>query len=70
MPTPPPSVSPVGWLILFHSCAADHEWEWVGPMSREQAIDKATMDRRHQNYGRNGYTLIEAEEPKPIDPLV
>lgn len=64
-----PSVSPVGWLILFHSRTGS-EWEWVGPMPREQAIDKATMDGRHQNYGRNGYTLIESEEPKPVDPRI
>jgi len=42
------------FLILWHGV---DEWEWIeGDLCR--AHEEATMDRRHLNYGRKGYSII------------
>jgi hypothetical protein len=50
-----------GWIILFHG---SDEWEWITPRPHRNAVAWATDDNRHLNYGRTGYSLIEA--PKPV----
>jgi hypothetical protein len=53
-----------GFLIVFHRT---YEWEWFDG-TIEQAINHATTDRRHLNYGRKGYSIIPcSSEPKPTE---
>jgi hypothetical protein len=57
LPSSDPDQSNTGWLILFHgSDTKEAEWEWVNG-DRDFAVEYATCDRRHTNYGRTGYTL-------------
>lgn len=49
------------FLILWHGV---DEWEWIeGDLCL--AHEEATMDRRHLNYGRKGYSVI----PCPTRPV-
>lgn len=42
------------FLILWHGV---NEWEWL-EADIDRSHEEATMDRRHLNYGRKGYSII------------
>lgn len=50
------------WVILFTSDGSAHEWE-TAEGTLEQAIAQATWDRRHLNYGRNGFRIVPDVSP-------
>jgi len=43
-----------GYLISFHGV---EDWEWFEG-SEAEAIEHATCDGRHLNYGRTGFTAV------------
>jgi len=52
-----PSTPCSAFLILWHGM---DDWEWIeGDLCR--AHEQATMERRHLNYGRKGYSIIPCQ---------
>jgi hypothetical protein len=55
------------YYILFHSREHGAN-EWEGPYkTKREAVENATSNNRHFNYGRNGFVIIEG---KIIDGIV
>jgi hypothetical protein len=51
------------WVILFTSInGTSNEWE-TAEGTLDQAIAQATCDRRHLNYGRNGFRIVPDVSP-------
>jgi hypothetical protein len=51
------------WVILFTSIGGvSDEWE-TADGTLEQATAQATCDRRHLNYGRNGFRIVADISP-------
>ena len=57
----------IGRLILFHSeDGCSNDWEWLEGTEAD-AVREATCDRRHLNYGRNGYTIVNCpDRPRAV----